>query len=654
MAKAKYLTKSRFKIGCECPTKLFYQDDKAYENSKNDDSFLAALAEGGFQVGELAKLYYPDGTEIIELDKDKAVAETAELLKRDKVTIYEACFKFENLFVKTDIVVKNGNHVEVIEVKSKSYEEGESSFFNAKGTKLNSKWEPYIVDVAYQTYVFSKAYPALKYTSWILLADKNSLATVDGLNQIFLLKKDEKGHSFAVARPGLIRADLGKDVLIKVNVDEAVKMAWNMPYENEMGFNDFIKHLSEIVENKKFVKPQVGAKCNDCEFVAETPGFKSGFEECWKMAVGLNDADFKRNFIFEIWDHRSKGKLIDAGLYFIDQITEPDIGVKPNAEPGLSRTERQWKQIEKVQKKDPEAFIDKEGLKAEFASWTYPLHFIDFETTRVAIPFNNGRRPYEQMAFQFSHHIVTQNGLIIHQDEYINMEKGKFPNFDFIRALKESLSSDLGTIFRYSHHENTVLCEIRRQLQKSKEADRDELIKFIESITKAANDSAEKWNGKRPMVDLLELVKLYYYHPITKGSNSIKAVLPAVMNGSIFLQKKYSEPIYGADKGIVSKNFKDWNWIEVKDGVVADPYKRLPPVFTDLDLKGVDAFMAELAEDSSISDGGAAMTAYARMQFTEMGEAETARVSKALLKYCELDTFAMVMIYEHWKNEVRL
>lgn len=42
------------------------------------------------------------------------------------------------------------------------------------------------------------------------------------------------------------------------------------------------------------------------------------------------------------------------------------------------------------------------------------------------------------------------------------------------------------------------------------------------------------------------------------------------------------------------------------------------------------------------------MTAYARMQFGQMTEEECERVAKALLKYCELDTFAMVMLFEYW------
>jgi hypothetical protein len=47
------------------------------------------------------------------------------------------------------------------------------------------------------------------------------------------------------------------------------------------------------------------------------------------------------------------------------------------------------------------------------------------------------------------------------------------------------------------------------------------------------------------------------------------------------------------------------------------------------------------------------MTAYAKMQFTEMSGEERKLVTEGLLRYCELDTFAMVVIYEFWKDEIR-
>ena len=114
-----------------------------------------------------------------------------------------------------------------------------------------------------------------------------------------------------------------------------------------------------------------------------------------------------------------------------------------------------------------------------------------------------------------------------------------FPNYEFVRALKAQLENDNGSIFRYADHENSILKIIYNQLQadQGEIADREELCEFIKSIThQGRQGSDEQWTGKRNMVDMLEIVKHYYYDPATNGSNSIKQVLPAMLNSSIFLK----------------------------------------------------------------------------------------------------------------------
>ena len=281
-------------------------------------------------------------------------------------------------------------------------------------------------------------------------------------------------------------------------------------------------------------------------------------------------------------------------------------------------------------------------------TWVYPLHFIDFETSMVAIPFNKGRHPYEGVAFQFSHHVVYEDGRIEHRGQYLNTEPGVFPNYDFVRNLKRELEQDEGSVFRYAAHENTYLNLIYRQLIDDQEniPDREELCRFIRTITTSVNGSATQWTGTRSMIDMCELVKRYYYDPATNGSNSIKQVLPAILNSSRFLKEKYIEPIYGAIGGIPSLNYINWKWIEFENGRVLDPYKLLPKMFQDISEKD----FALLSDNDELRDGGAALTAYARMQFEEMSDYERAEIRKALLQYCELDTLAMVMIYEGWKD----
>ena len=64
--KSRYLTKSRFKQALDCPTKLFYTKKDIYGNAKESDTFLESLAQGGFQVEELARMHFPGATLIDE------------------------------------------------------------------------------------------------------------------------------------------------------------------------------------------------------------------------------------------------------------------------------------------------------------------------------------------------------------------------------------------------------------------------------------------------------------------------------------------------------------------------------------------------------------------------------------------------------------
>ena len=117
----RYLTKSKFLSAVECPTKLFYLGKKEYKNTKNEDSFLASLAEGGYQIGALAKFLYPEGVEVFEREHETAVQITSELLESDNIVIFEAAIKYEDFFIRVDILEKINGQLNIYEAKAKSY-----------------------------------------------------------------------------------------------------------------------------------------------------------------------------------------------------------------------------------------------------------------------------------------------------------------------------------------------------------------------------------------------------------------------------------------------------------------------------------------------------------------------------------------------------
>jgi hypothetical protein len=639
----------------ECPTKLFYTGkEKVYANQNLEDAFLASLAEGGFQVGELAKCYFPSGHEVTTLDHEQAIQETNRLLQNENVVVFEAAIRHEQFFIRADILVKKGNRLDLMEVKAKSYDPAKDGNFIGTRGGIKSNWEPYLLDAAFQKYVISHAFPQWTIHASLMLADKTALCPTNGLNQKFKIVKGSGGRKKAELTTALTPAELSRKILCAVNVDAVCQMIYDDPLEVADGPATFAERIAWLADHyardEKIISPPTPA-CAKCEFQAtpedEAEGKKDGFKECWARAFKWGPKEFNTPSILDIWNYRGKAQLIAARRVTMADVTMADINPRPDGEPGISASERQWLQIEKNQKNDASVWFDKSALRNKMRSWTFPLHFIDFETTRVAIPFNSVRHPYETIAFQFSHHVVQSDGRVEHKGQYLNAQPGAFPNYDFVRALKLELKGDQGSIFRYATHENTILAAIYRQLDADPEppADAGSLKTFIRSITTSPRDSAEQWQGKRSMVDMWEMVKRYYYAPDTNGSNSIKKVLPAVLAQSKFLQEHYSKPIYGAVGGIPSKNFKNQIWIKSDADKLVDPYKQLPKMFQDVSNRD---FQKLCDLDDELREGGAAMTAYARLQFEDLPDAARQEIESALLRYCELDTLAMVMIYQAW------
>lgn len=650
----KPLTKSRFKLGLECPNKLYFTSKKEYANQSLDDSFLQALAKGGFQVEALARLHYPKGVFIgtENYEYDLATNLTQEQLEKDSVSIYEAAFEHNGLFIRTDILSKKGNHIKLIEVKAKTFDPTDEFLFIGKRGGINSGWKSYLFDLAFQKYVAQKAYPQFNFEAYHLMADKTKTAKVDGLNQLFRIPKDGNPRTDVSSNIGSLD-EIGASVLSEINVDNIINriIANEFPYFDNLTFEESIALFKTSYQNNDYLNwPTQFGTCKNCEFKT-TPeerkeGLKSGFQYCFEKQHSWKPSDFDKPNAFEIWNFRGKN-LVEENRLLMQDLTEEDINVKPEAG-RLSASERQWIQVEKAQLNDESIFVLKEELKEEMSKWKFPLHFIDFETSTVALPFTKGRRPYEQVAFQFSHHQLNKDGSIEHKSEYINNTPGEFPNFEFARALKIALSNDEGTIFRFAAHENTIVNAIISQLQESNETDATELISFLKSISTATKDNVDQWDSERSMVDLNKIVKDYYYNPLTKGSNSIKAVLPASLHSSPYLQKKYSQPIGEINVG--SSNFgANQIWLEKNGDEVINPYLMLPSLFEGWSMLELDNTISEL---DGIADGGAALTAYAKLQYIDMEQKERDEITSALLKYCELDTLAMVMIYEHFKHDL--
>ncbi len=652
MAQPRYLTKSRFKLAVECPTKLFYSGkDGEYRDSTAEDEFLASLAEGGYQVGALAKLRYPDGIEIHEKNHAQAEALTREYLARDSVVLFEPAIRVGDLFVRIDVLVKHNNHLELIEVKAKSYNSTAPDIVGARG-KIKSDMLPYLQDAAFQTFVLQRAHPSATVSTALMMPDKAKISTLDGVNQMFKIASDSTVE-LRVPK-GVDTQALAERLLAKVDVTGYVAQILGEPLEFPGGpalIAEAASQWANAYAKDIRVPPVIGAQCGSCQFKSGLGSQqKSGFHECWKIAIGWKDEDFAKGTVLDLWNCRRKQKLIDQGVYKISAVQKEDLGdfdENPGPE-GLGATQRQWFQVRGIPA-DFQArgyYFDEALVRNAVARWRFPYHFIDFETAAVALPFYSGMRPYEQIAFQFSHHIMEADGSIRHVGQFLCVAPGVFPNYEFARALKGELEGDDGTVFMWSHHENTILSKIQSQLAEDPTApdDAEQLRLFLATLTKG---------GSRAMVDLCAIASKAFFHPDTKGSSSIKKVLPAILKASQLLRERYSKPLYGSPAGVKSLNFaspEGLAWIDVgPDGSVSDPYAKLKQAAKDLLPQGVE--LPDEGDASIIAEGGAAATAYARLQFEDMDAPARERIESALLRYCELDTLAMVMVVQVWLDD---
>ena len=650
----KLLTKSRFKIALECPNKLFFSSKKEYANNKNEDPFLKALANGGFQVEELARLHYQNGIFINteNFEYEKAFNLTQEALQNENVVIYEAAFLCEGLFIRTDIIVKTGNSIKLIEVKAKSFNPNdEYSFVGARGG-LVSSWKPYLFDLAFQKYVAQKTFPKYNFVAYLLMADKTKRASINGLNQLFRIPNNGNPRTDIIRRVNSIE-EIGNSILSEANVDSLINEIINDKYKyyENLNFEKSVTIFNKAYQQDRYLNwPTQFSTCKNCEFKANTEqekdGLLSGFKYCFSKQLNWKESDFIKPNAMEIWNFRGK-KLMEENRMLMEELTIEDFSVKLEVD-RISPTERQWIQVEKVVNKDNSIYVEKEALKQEMEQWKFPLHFIDFETSTVALPFTSGRKPYEQVAFQFSHHQYNKDGSIEHKSQYINNTPGEFPNFIFARALQAAIGNDEGTVFKFATHENTIINAIITQLEESKETDKDNLISFLKTISKSTKNQIKPWVGDRNMVDLCKVVKDYYYNPYTNGSNSIKAVLPACLNSSEFLKNKYIQPI--GNLKLTSQNFPSSHiWFQIEGDKIINPYKKLPTLFDNWNETELEDNISDI---ENIADGGGALTAYAKLQYVDMTSKERNEITQGLLKYCELDTLAMVMIYEHFKYDI--
>ncbi len=624
-----HLSKSDFKVAHTCPTKLWYKKH-GFPTSTDQNEYMKMLADGGFMFGKLAMLLFPDGIEITG-SYNEAITQTEELLRNhEDITLFEPAIQVNNQLIRVDILQKTGNQIKVIEVKSKSFD---TTKMNEKNYWIKPDMKPYIEDVAYQTKVVREKYPNSLVNSYLMMPDTASTSQFDELINKFQAidipaNPNSRYRNVEVIFSGddtlltnVREAYASDNLFVKlIPVDEQVALV--MP-EIIQAANVF---LDSVLTDTRINTP-LSCNCKGCEYtVTDDAHLQSGFEICWGalakvephiLTLGQLGNVNKRNLSNTRKAPGEKGcidELIENKKVSLHDIPVELVTSTKEAEQYYN--DRPLYQLTQTQE------LILPNLKNEMSLVEYPIHFIDFETSNMCIPLHQNMRPYENVMFQWSCHTITAPGSKPVHSEWLNVTD-RFPNIAFAESLKQQLGLN-GTFLTWSPYENTQLKSVYDYLEQLGDSKYDDLQNWLYRVVKFHEDDVTK------LLDMHELVKNYYFHPLMGGRTSIKVVLPAILkasNSSIIESWLTEEGLFGKDA----------------NGNIINPYKLLPA--PEIEIGGGKIVVRE---------GGGAMSAYRDMLYgiNKDNAQVKALYEAALKKYCKLDTLSMACIWQYWEEKI--
>ncbi|NGP76130.1 DUF2779 domain-containing protein [Balneolaceae bacterium YR4-1] len=622
-----YFTKHHFRTGLECPTRLYYNAREYPENREALPS-IAHYRYNKKQLTALARCQFPKGLQIDSGSIERDFEETRKKLKKGNTVLFDPVFIHNRLLANIPILEKKGDKVNVYHIQTKTFRRQKSDLSNSAG-EIYSKWRKYAIDFAFQIYVISRCYPGWEIRSFFLLPAKYALAKMDKLHEV--IGKIQSGES-SIRRSGIKKEEIIEPVEVTDEIGKILNDRDSLDSVIAKGrtFEEQLIEMAGYFFREEKYPVTIGNKCKNCEFRIERErvqkGESSGFVECWNESLDINLDNSFKPLVFNLIGPGTK-HWVERGIYLQEQVPDGEfytLDTISNVQGKFNEKQRQSLQIMQAKgNRGPEELV-KPNLYRELNRWEFPIHFLDFEAGNYVIPIRKGRRPYHLLVFQYSCHSLTEEGHWNHY-QWIDGADGTYPNYELVRSLKKIPDIEQGTIVQYSNFERNALRGIRKELlaEADQVKDAGELTEWILQIINRHDSS----NPTGPYLsDLSRLVKNYYYNAEMEDSLSIKDVLQSIMSVSPQLKEIYSRP-YNSE----NYNAAIW-WQADPEGAAKSPYR----------------LMLEDREDEGIRRGTEAMVVYAQMLSEDLTVEEKQSLHKALLRYCELDTLAMVMIYQHW------
>jgi hypothetical protein len=231
-----------------------------------------------------------------------------------------------------------------------------------------------------------------------------------------------------------------------------------------------------------------------CDCIYKTKG--NHCTTSWYSLEGLPDYSVHR--ISRI--HKTKlTAFIESGTLDIQELSYEQIETLSNI---------QQKQVNVAQSGKVE--FDEEEIVKFLDQLEYPLAFIDYETYPSAIPRFLAYRPYQQIPFQFSLHVISEPGAEMVHTDFLHTNNTN-PDESFLEAMQANLPPS-GSILVWNQKFEKGINEQLAQRNPTYQ-------QFIENVNGRVIDLIDPFDGN----------KAAYWHPDFMGKSSIKFVLPALV-----------------------------------------------------------------------------------------------------------------------------
>lgn len=185
----------------------------------------------------------------------------------------------------------------------------------------------------------------------------------------------------------------------------------------------------------------------------------------------------------------------------------PDLAKLGSKQSWLQVYETLFPPVPKEYPADIAPTIQHDEVKNFLNQLKYPLYFLDYETLMSLVPYFDGHRPYQQVPFQYSLHILESPESELEWRGYLHRD-----NSDPARPLTKQLIQDIGD-------SGTVLVWYQG-FEKARNTELGEMLPEHKDAMEAINNR---------VVDLMVPFKNKLYDdPRFEGSASIKKVLPVL------------------------------------------------------------------------------------------------------------------------------